>query len=416
MRFACIGNMLLALLAFVLMIPAEKGLAFENAKVLPPGVSRMNLRVVSVNLNEKTDSAGVGRNIEEPLEKSLSFRDVLNGEKEALKRELTAGFLLSNGIKESDSLGKFTADLSGIVTVYAPNYSYGITDRVTVAAAIPVYYASMNVDVGFRSNGGANSFRDLLSAGYNNQAEGARDFVSKINSAVDRLNNKLVDNGYDRLDRWSNTGLGDAQLLAKYAIVAQAPVLVAAQGGVVMPTGVVDDPDNLIDIPFGDGQWDGFAQLSLDQPMGRTGFYVNQYAKYTVQFEGRRSVRLKTAAETIEVPKRNSSFDLGDKLNAGAAVLYEGDSGLTSGVGYNFYHKGADSYPGIDKAAQSELEKDTFQRSHEAEFSLGYSAVPAFRRKSVAVPFELALTYKRQLVSLNMPVSHFVQFETGVFF
>jgi hypothetical protein len=47
---------------------------------------------------------------------------------------------------------------------------------------------------------------------------------------------------------------------------------------------------------------------------------------------------------------------------------------------------------------------------------LGYSAVPAFRRKSVAVPFELALTYKRQLVSLNMPVSYFVQFETGVFF
>lgn len=411
MRFACL-NMLFALC----LILAGEGFAFENAKVLPPGVSRMNLRVVSVNLNEKSDSSGVGRNIEEPLEKNLSFRDVLNGEKDPLKRELTAGFLLSNGIKESDTLGNFTADLTGLVTVYAPNYSYGITDRLTVAAAIPVYYASMNVDVGFKSNGGAKSFRDLLLAGYNNQAEGARDFVSKINSAVDRLNNKLVDNGYDRLGRWSNSGLGDAQLLAKYALVADAPVSIAAQGGVVMPTGVVDDPDNLVDIPFGDGQWDGFAQLSLDQPMGRTGFFINQYVKHTVQFEGRRTVRLKTAAETIEVPKRSSTFDLGDKFNAGAAMLYEGDSGLTSGVGYNFYHKGPDRYPGIEKAAQTELEKDTFQRSHEAEFSLGYSAVPAFRRKSVPVPFEVALTYKRQLASLNMPVSHFVQFETGVFF
>jgi hypothetical protein len=403
-------------LCLAVLVCPSWALAFENAKVMPKGVSRLNLRVVNTTINDKTDGGGSAQDLAQPLAKQLQFKDVLKGEQDELKRELTAGFLLANGISESASLGSFEADLAGRVTVYAPIFSFGITDRLTIAATLPVYDASVNANLGFRPGQGSTAFRDTLVAGYNNQAEGARDFVSRINDATNRLGNKLVENGYQRIEPWRETALGDAQVLAKYAVLKDAPVNVALTGGAVVPTGRIDDPDNLIDIGFGDGQWDGFFQVSADQPVAQSGFYFNQYARYTVQFEDEQTLRLKTAEETIEVAKSKVGRDLGDKLNGGAALLFEGDTGLTSGVGYNFYQKSKDVFRTGDAAAKAELERNTFQRSHEAELAIGYSGVPAFRRGQIPAPFEVGLTYKRQLASENMPVTHFFQLETGVFF
>lgn len=388
--------------------------AFENAKVMPSGVNRLTFRVVHSDFSSKTDGAGTARDLEDPIEKDLTFKDVLKNEKDLQKRELTAGFMAYGGFGEAEALGQFTADLEGRVTVYAPIYTRGLTDRLTVAVALPVYDMALNVGVGFRAAPTADAFKLALADNYNNQAQGARDFVDRINDAVGRLNTKLVDNGYSRLEPWQETGVGDLQILAKYALVTEGPVALAGQGGVVAPTGRTDDPDNLIDAGFGDGQWDAFVQLSADQPLGGSGVFFNQYAKYTYQFADQKDVRLKTPEESIEVEKARVGFKLGDKVNAGASVQYGADFGLTSGLGYNYYRKDKDDYDA--GASAGELEKDTFQQSHEAEVSVGYSGVPAFRRKEVPVPFEVSLSYKHQVSSQNMPVTHFIQLETGVFF
>jgi hypothetical protein len=388
--------------------------AFENAKVMPGGVNRLTFRLVQSNFSSKTDGAGTARDLEDPIEKDLTFKDVLKNEKDLQKRELTAGFMAYGGFGEGEALGQFTADLEGRVTVYAPIFTRGITDRLTVAVAMPIYNMALNVGVGFRASPTADAFKFALTDNYNNQTQGARDFVERINDAVSRLNTKLVDNGYSRLEPWQETGLGDLQVLAKYAIVPDGPIVLAGQAGVVAPTGRTDDPDNLIDAGFGDGQWDAFVQLSADQPISDSGIFFNQYAKYTYQFDDEKTVRLKTPDESIEVEKERVGFKLGDKLNAGASVQYAADFGLTSGLGYNYYRKELDQY---DAGVSSrELEKDTFQQSHEAEVSVGYSGVPAFRRKEIPVPFEVSLAYKHQLSSQNLPVTHFIQLETGVFF
>lgn len=411
--YACAARIWLACSAGALL-NFQGAWAFENAKVMPGGVNRLTFRVVHSDFSSKTDGAGTARGLEDPIEQDLTFKDVLKNEKDLQKRELTAGFMAYGGFGESEALGKFTADLEGRVTVYAPIYTRGMTDRLTVAVALPVYDMALNLGVGFRAAPTADAFKLSLADTYNNQAQGARDFVDRINDAVGRLNTKLVDNGYSRLEPWQEAGVGDLQVLAKYAFVNEGPIALAGQGGLVAPTGRTDDPDNLIDAGFGDGQWDAFVQLSADQPLGDSGVFFNQYAKYTYQFADRKSVRLKTPEESIEVEKSRVGFKLGDKVNAGASVQYGADFGLTSGVGYNYYRKDKDAYDA--GASAGELEKDTFQQSHEAEVALGYSGVPAFRRKEIPVPFEVSLSYKHQLSSQNMPVTHFIQLETGVFF
>lgn len=396
------------------LVFSTQAYAFEDSKVMPKGIRRLTLRVVNTDINQKTDATGSANELERPLAKDLTFKDILKGEKDPVKRQVTAGYLTYENFNTSDSVGSFTADLKGRLTVFAPIMTYGLTEKVTLAAAMPVFNMAMSVGMGFKTNSTGQAFLKSLNNPYNNQTASARDAGDKINNAVARLNTKLVDNGYKPVDNWQANGLGDLQLLSKARVYDGTFVKSALTGGVVLPTGRTDDPDILIDKGFGDGQWDVFFGAAIDEPIADTGLTLNQYAKYTHQLPGQRTVRMVTAEESIEVPKERVRFKLGDKIEAGTAVQMESDLGVGGGVGYNYYRKFGDLYKA--GASSSLLAKDSLEQSHQAELELVYSGVPAFRRKEIPVPFETKVSYKRQLASKNMAVTHFVQFDAGVFF
>lgn len=396
------------------LLPVRQAFAFEDSKVMPKGVRRLSLRTLTSNISEKTDSSGQRAELAKPLEKDLTFRDVLKNEKDPVKKELTLGFMGYEKFAESDAVGTFSADLKGRVTVVAPIFSYGLTEKVTLAAAMPIYDMAMSVGMGFNANANGQRFIDSLAGDYNNQTASARDAGEKINNAVNRLNDKLRDNGYRSISSWRGRGAGDLQLLSKARLVDLPQVRGALTAGVVVPTGRTDDPDNLIDKGFGDGQWDGILGAAVDEPIGTTGLTLNQYAKYTVQLPSQKMVRKVTETETIEVPKERVRYKLGDKLEAGASLQSETEIGLVSGVGYNFYRKPSDVYRAGESSAV--LARNTAEQLHQAEIEVGYSGIPAFRRKEIPVPFETRLNYKHQLASRNMPVTHFVQLDTSVFF
>ena len=389
-------------------------LAFEDTRVMPAKIRRLTLRVVTTNIADKTSSTGGKIGLASPLEKDLTYKDIIKSEKDPVKKALTAGFVDYQKTDRGQAVGTFRGDIKTRVTVFAPVFTYGLTNRITLAAALPVYNMATSVGLGFQSNQNGQQFLGLLSNNTNNQTASAREAAEKINNAVGRLNDKLQDNGYRRLNNWQATGMGDLQLLTKGLIVDDSAIKFAMTGGVVAPTGGIDDPDNLLDKGFGDGQWDLFGKAALDEPLSDTGLTLNQYASYTVQLPGQKTVRLVTSDETIEVEKRRVAYKLGDKVQAGTSLQFADDSGFSSGMGYNYHFKFADIYKA--GATSKILQKDTLESAHEAEFEIAYSTVPAFQRKQIAVPMESKLSYKRQLASRNMPVTHFIQLDTGIFF
>lgn len=393
----------------------ERAHAFEDTRVMPKGVRRVTFRLLNTNIDEKTSSDGERRSLGRPLEKDLTFKDIVKNETNATKRALTKGFLGYAGYSDPQSVGAFDADVKTRVTVFAPIVTFGITEKITFAAALPIYNMATSVDAGFNANATGQAFVDALGNGWNNQRTSAVEATEKINNAVQRLSDKLNRNGYRPLENWQETGPGDLQLILKARTFDMGFLSNALTLGTVVPTGRVDDADNLIDKGFGDGQWDVFGGTAFDQPLGDTGLSLNQYGKYTWQLPGRRTVRLATIDETIEVEKVSSNFKLGDKVDAGASLQYAPEFGLVTGAGYNFYHKNQDIYD-APSAAKAKLQQDTLEQAHNLEVELGYSAVPAFRRGQVPVPFEAKLNYKHQLASRNMPVSHLLQFDAGVFF
>lgn len=388
---------------------ASQAFGFENAKVLPKGVRNLNLRSVSTTIDEKTNQSSESQPLSEPLARDLTFKKLLNGKKDLERTKLQA-FMLAYGFNDTDVLGTFTADLQGRLDVLAAVGSYGITDKITLAVALPYYHATTNVGVGFKPGGRGNEFVAALTQASMNQFENAY----KYNDTVGELQKKLIDNGYQQIGPWEGEGLGDLTIAAKALAWSNGRAALAFTGGVVAPTGRVDDPDNLTDLAFGDGQWDAFAQVAFDQTLG-AGFSLNEYGKYTYQFADEKDVRLITDEERIEVDKDLARYKLGDKWETGISINFESYDGINVGLGLVRQAKFGDRYV-VSGEPKQELEEGTDQWAVSSEARLAYSTIPAFQRKDFMVPLSVGVEYRRHEASKNYPIANLLQVDASLFF
>lgn len=410
------------LLVTSLLFFASPVLALENAKVLPKGVRQVNIKTVHVDLARKYDNDGELVSLARPLSKDITFNEVLKG-KQGLDNTKLRAFLSENAITHDQVLGSLSADLKGRMRVIAPIVAWGITERVTLAAAVPFHTARTEVAVGYRAEQrNAQNFLNLLSSPEYNQVAAARDAHERLSDGVAALNTKLDDNDYQRLGAWEDKALGDITLAVKTSIIdgSDGMVRLANLAGVVVPTGKLDSPDILTDVAFGGGSWDIFAGLSCDQQLGG-GLFLNQFAKFTYRMETARQLRLKTADEALEVAKENVTFNPGNKIDLGASVQWESETGLELGLGYEFNRKQRDVYQAVAEVKQ-ELEKDTATQANNLEVKLGFSSIPAFKRKQIAVPFTVAFQYKRVIdgallvANRNVPATQLFVFDVNLYF
>lgn len=403
-------------LAIFSLLTAHSAFAFENAKVMPKGVRKLSVRSAETSFKEKTDASGEAASVVSPLAKDLTFKQIAKGYS-GINRTQVEAFLQANNFGDDESVGKFSADFAGNVSVMAPIFAIGVTERLTLGGAIPYYRANTSVKVGFRPNERGQQFLNSLADPYSNQVAKAQEAGRKLNDAVGQLNDKLATNGYSALGDWEKKGWGDTTVLAKYSALQSRYLNAAVTGGFVAPTGTGDDPDVLTDIPFGDGQWDLFSGVSLDQPILKYA-YINEYFQYTAQLPGKKDVRLKTSEEPIEVPRENVGFNLGDKVEVGTSLNLDSYDGAVVGVGYNYFKKFSDRYRLSDAqaGAQDSLQEETTQTTTEAEFQLGYSGVRAYQRGQIVAPFEVIGSYKKQLRSTNAPVKDLAQLDVTMFF
>ena len=396
--------------------------ALENAKVLPQGVRRVNIKSLSVDLARKYNNEGDLISLAQPLAADITFDNVLKG-KQGLDNTKLRAFLNENKLSHDQVLGSLSADLKGSMRVIAPIVAYGLTERITLAVAAPFYLARTEVALGYRANDeNAQNFLNLLSSPQYNQVAAAREAHGKFSDGVAALNDKLEDNNYQRLGTWEDKAFGDVTLAVKTSIFGDATskLRLANLAGLVVPTGRIDDPDVLTDVAFGDGSWDIFAGLMCDQQL-TSNLYLNQFAKFTYQLETDRLMRMKTADEAIEVEKAQLTYKPGNKIDLGASVQWESDSGLELGLGYEFNRKQRDNYQ-ASAAVEQELEKDTLTQVNNLEVKLGFSTIPAFKRKQIPVPLNVSFQYKRVIdggllaKNKNVPATQLFVLDMNLYF
>ncbi len=391
----------------------QQAQAFESTKVLPKGVRNVTIRTVDTKVTTKTSQKGEVEPIAEPLNKALTFDKIIRGEK-GVKKNLARGGMDYLGLTEADSVGDYNADLRAHVRVIAPIIAYGLTDKLTLAIAVPWYQAATNVDVGFQPSALGQSFINRLSGDPNYQLSAAHVAGNKLNDAVGELQKKLTDNGYKNLDSWRQSAWGDTTLAAKYLLFTSEHFKTASTLGVVAPTGRKDDPNILTDLPFSDGSWDSFAQIIFDFPITKD-VVVNQFSKYTYQFKNRREIRLVTEAEAIEGSTDMVTIKMGDHVTSGASLQYEPRWGLVTGIGAEYFRKFGDRYDTEDLVAEK-YQKDTAQTSWRNTVKLGFSTVPLYQDKKVAVPFIISAMYSQHKSSVSMPTNDILTVDVNLYF
>ena len=392
---------------------ATSGFAVENAKVLPKGARNLDLKSVFTSIHEKSDSIGVYHPIAEPLAKEFTFRKVLENEK-GINKMLLKSFMQGR-FSEDDSLGHFTADMKGNISILAGVLSYGVTEHLTLAIGVPFYQAKMNVKMGFEASPNALRLVEELNTPGNNQPGKSREIAAKITNAVGELNQKLLDNGYQPIQDFSKSGIGDITLAAKYQILNHPHVRLANAAGTIAPTGYAGDSSVPINIPFGTGSWGFFNTFYIDEPLTQD-FWFNQYFKYTYQLPTRKTVRLKTEDETITVPRDDVRHKIGDRFETGISAQYEPSFGLIAASGLSYTRKHGDRYSVDDLNSKSAIEKDSHDWATYWEAKLGYQSIPAFLRKEFPIPFNVTLEMKRHLRSANTVVKDLYTFDFNLFF
>lgn len=405
----------LTFLAFFLSLFLFESLAFafEDTRVMPKGVRRVEYVNVNTSVSEKSDNSGKNLELATPLQADLKVSNMIKKRLGFEKTQLQ-GFVKTQDLSDTDTLGTFSADLKGQINVQALTFAYGLTDRMTLGFGVPFYSAKTSARMGFQQN--SNSEKIVQALYKQGNIAKSREAASQLNSAASSFNETLVLNGYEPIGDWEDQGLGDVVVRGKYFLGDLRWTRMAMLFGLTLPTGKTDDPNILTDIPFGDGSFDQTLGLSVDQPFSDS-IIVNEYATYTYQAAARREVRLVTDEEPIEGDVKEIGYKLGDKYELGTSINYtENLSGFVTGLGYQYHKKFGDRYASAAGDSLDKLNRDTDQSMKVGEFILGYSSINAFRRGEMAVPFAANLSYQRQIQSTNTPVTHRVQVDAKVFF
>ncbi|MDZ4082180.1 MAG: transporter [Bdellovibrionales bacterium] len=388
--------------------------SFDTAGVMPKGVRGIRIMGFTTEIQERWDGAGGYEPLANKFNKPITFGELADGQPEASDRAQLKGLLMSKDIPLDSIVGDARGVANARLTSTIPVAAYGLTDRLTVAAVIPVIYSRVNVMTGWASNENFQAVLDGLSAeGRHNKK---LSFEEKLHNVVAT---KLAGYGYRPLENEINQEIGDVTLGAKYLVHKDDALAFAVSSRVVIPTGRQSSVEKLIDIAPGDGQWDvGLGATVEYQHSGQVASYASLGGLY--QIESRRAKRVPIVQSENATP--DIDFDVEERLGASVSsalgLRYKPFELWTVGAQYSFQYKGPDTYSGRAFAEERYqwMSNETEQDLQAAQVGLTFSTIPLFQKGAFPAPLETTLSFATSLGGRNTNKIAMAAWELALFF
>ncbi|MBL7717114.1 MAG: hypothetical protein JNL01_16745 [Bdellovibrionales bacterium] len=387
----------------------------ESTKVLPKKIRNPRFKNVFTSITGRFSGDGIEQPLGQRLNKTVSWNDVINAQPTQADKDSIVGILNDAGLTD---LNASPGQTSGVVNTYAqvmaPVLAYGVTDSYTLAVAVPIYTVRVDSDAGFIRAGQGQQFVD----------QAASVNVEKGNEAAGKLNNaiqeKLKRLGYKPIEDQTLNVLGDLRLVGKYLFYQDEIKTLTLKHEATLPTGRTPDPDNVLAIPIGDGQWDAGLSLITDvklAPMIR----LNAFGGYIAQLPATMTRRLPTSpTDSLSADKEGVIVDLGDILVGGTSVNYEVQgSPFSIGVGYQFQRMAKASVKdGVFESSRYRLLENELpvRILHSGLVMAGFSTVDMYKRKKFIAPIQANLAYSRALAGVNATTNSMLLAELVLFF
>ena len=423
-------------LCFVFSLHFAFGVAYgDSAVVLPKGVWRMAVNHQNFfPFDERFDRDGKLEALGTPFSQNLSG---------ALFGIGTATQTIGNSV--------VSIEREGSITTFQP--AYGVTDKFSIGLSIPY----------FRIRNSVKARLDTTNANFGQSAIGATfvfppfcpcplvplsdpfGFGDVVPLTTDDVQNLLGDGidvngdgtldvntnlGFQRVEDWSGEGVGDITLGARYQYYNSEYVRAAFTGGVRVPTGKVDDPDNLIDSAMGDGTTALLFQFQQDfllQPEGigkRLGFpspgslLLNTTFKYDLALPDKEEVRVCDVNFPICPNKDTVRRDLGDAITVEFApsigILIDG---LILQGFYTYIEEFKDHNTGDKDLPYGVLAIDSTSTQHIYIVGLSYTTLPLVVQKRFPIPFAVSISFRDRFAGTNFVVkSQSINFSIETYF
>jgi len=368
----------------------------DSAEVLPKGVSR-----VSVDYS---------------YYQTVTDRFDPDGDKESVASDFNATIdenVFPGVIPTFTNIGDTVVDFDYDFRDLIINYQYGLTDRVTIGIMIPYYWNKTNLkEARVDTSGATQAVLDgLLGPGFPAGAATTDAVVTAF--VLGAIESPPL--SFEPFESWDGGGLSDIEVGLRYQYFNDDIWRLAFTGGVRLPTGKTDDPDNLIDTEFGSGAAALLLRFNQDY-VGIENLLLNLTLKYDWVLPDKETLRILDDPNLPPAPAANREKvdrDLGDTL---AIELY-GDWSVNESWSvstlYTWAVRQKDEIDGNLGLAYESMEDETDADHQALTVGVTYSTVSRYLEDQVNIPFEVGLSYenvfagnnnylKQQLYTLNI--------------
>lgn len=360
----------------------------DSAEVLPKGVSRVKLKGSYYNkITERFDPDGNEESV------ATDFNAVLD-------ETVLPGFW-PTAFPPGSNIGETVVDFDYEFRDLILDYRYGITDKLTIGVYIPYYWNKTNLTEARVDTSGADP---LLLGGLGcptTPGDPATD------ACVTQAMLAIIEQDpyyFEPFDSWSGSGISDIEAAVRYQYLKNDAWRLAFTGGVRFPTGSVDDPNNLLDVGFGEGAYALLFRLNNDL-IALENFTFNATLKYDWYLPDEQTLRVLAAVDRPLAPLANT-----DKVDRNLGDIFElelsGDWAFTEMFSlYGTYRYGSrqkDSVSGdrTDLNYDS-LEEETDWSYQSALAGVSFSTVSKYLDETASVPFSVEFDYENVFAGKN---------------
>ncbi len=287
-------------------------------------------------------------------------------------------------------------------------FGRGITDRLSVGILLPYWWVSNDVTAALNTvratvgkNAALNTIAPLSVPG--TVPLTTKDAQNLIGRGLDINGDGKIDIpgfGFKPVKNWSNHGLSDIEVGAKYQYLKTDNWRLAFTGEVRCPTGEIDDRNNLVDRGLGQGAWALLFRFQNDY-IGFKNLTLNGTFRYDLIFPDQKTLRIPEAVNqpltrNVETVDRN----LGDVFEFEGTGTYTLTKGLDFYLTYKYGFSLKDSVKGRRGHIES-LEDETNYSEQVFITGLSYSTIPLFLEKKFPLPITASISYRNRFAGTN---------------
>lgn len=389
-------------------------LSIDSAAVMPKGIRNLRIGGFTTEVGQKFDGTGTIVPTANSFNRPVTWAELIASRPDANERGLLKGGLQAEGVDLGDSVGDAKGLVNARVTSTIPVLAYGITDKVTFGAGLPIVYSNTHVDTGWVAN---ETFQKKLialqGAGYEGKILGFKESLSNV------IATKIKGYGYQDLQDEQHTDIGDLNLGFKEQVFKNDNMAVALAQKVVVPTGRTADLNKVVDLAPGDGHYNVGASAMAD-------FYVlpkftlTPSAGYLYQIENSQAVRVPRVGSESISPDIDPAVRVkrGDIMSTALALKYQATELFTASTAYSLQYKNPDSYEGGKFAPYRYhfLEKDTWQNMQTVQLAFTGSTIPLFKKKQFPVPMDATVALAHVFEGRNVGLLDVAVFELAAYF